>query len=121
MTTAVIGVAEKANEDGSHSILINHNGEQAETIIPLQHLQELIGAFQLAAIETAYETNRNIRIPRLDVTRIDIAHQGPACELMVSTTQTGTVVLLMKDNLLRKMKAEIDRVLSHRGGSTARN
>jgi len=121
MTAVVTHIAKNSNADGSHSVRINHDGKDVELTIPLQHLEDLVGTFQVAAILRAHETARNIRIPRLDVTRVDIAHQGPICELMVSTIQTGTVVLLMKDDLLRHMKAEIDRVLSHRGGSAARN
>ena len=121
MTARVIGVAPDANQDGSHSIFVQHEGKQVEVVIPLQHLQELIGEFQQAAIQRAQETVENIRIPQLTVTAIDHAHKGPSCELMVSTTQTGTFVLLMEDDQLRKMHAEIDRVLSFRGGSNAQN
>jgi hypothetical protein len=121
MTTAVTGVANNPKEDGSHSILINHNGEQIELVIPPHHLQQLIEAFQVDAIGRAYEMNRNLRTPMLKVIRVDIAHQGPTCELMVSTTQTGVVVLLMTDDLLHKMKRDVDRVLAYRGGSASRN
>lgn len=92
MTAKVVGVSTSINEDGSYSVLI-----------------ELVSQFQVSAISVAYETNKNIRIPELSVIRIDIAHKGSSCELTVSTTQTGTVVLLMKDDHLRKMKTEIDR------------
>jgi CBS-domain-containing membrane protein len=121
MTAKVIGVATDSNEDGSHSILIEHEGKQVPVVIPIQHLQDLIGQFQVSAIHKAHESVESIRIPELSVTRIDIAHKGPSCELMVSTTQTGTVVLLMNDDQVRKMRAEVDRVLSHRGDSIARN
>lgn len=96
MTAKVVGVSTSINEDGSYSVLI-------------EHLQDIVSQFQVSAISVAYETNKNIRIPELSVIRIDIAHKGSSCELMVSTTQTGTVVLLMKDDHLRKMKTEIDR------------
>jgi CBS-domain-containing membrane protein len=91
MTAKVIGVATDSNEDGSHSILIEHEGKQVPVVIPIQHLQDLIGQFQVSAIHKAHESVESIRIPELSVTRIDIAHKGPSCELMVSTTQTGTV------------------------------
>jgi hypothetical protein len=98
MTATLTGIANEPNQDGSHSVLIDHDGKHIEVVIPLQHLLELMGKIQIAGVDRAYEMNRNMRVPQLTVNRIDIAHQGPICELMVSTTQTGTVVLLMEDD-----------------------
>jgi len=74
MTTKLTGVANEPNADGSHDVLIDHEGERIIVNIPLHHLQELIGY-----------------IP----------------------------ILLMSDASLHKMKHEIDRALSFRGGSSS--
>ena len=55
-----------------------------------------------------------MQCPQLAVHRIEVARKETTCELMVSTVQTGTVVLAMSNADLRQMKKEIDRVLAYR-------
>jgi hypothetical protein len=69
---------------------------------------ELIAKFQARIFE------KQMQIPQLAVDRIEVAHKETICELMVSTIQTGAVVLAMSDADLRQMKKEIDRVLAYR-------
>jgi hypothetical protein len=106
MTSKLVAIADSANPDGSHDVTIDHNGEQIAVNIPLQRVQELIAKFQVRIFE--------MQIPQLAVNRIEIARKEAICELMVSTIQTGAIILTMNDANLRQMKNEIDRVLAHR-------
>lgn len=59
---------------------------------------------------------QNARLPMLTAKSIGLAHQGQETALMVSTSQMGSVVLLASDDVLLKLRSEIDRVLTFRSG-----
>ena len=99
MTSKLIAIADSANPDGSYDVTIDHDGERITVNIPLQ---ELIAKFQARIF--------------LAVNGIEVARKERTCELMVSTVQTGPIVLTMSDAELRHMKKEIERVLAYRGG-----
>ena len=87
--------------------------------IPLQHVQELIGCFQLAAILRVQTQPQNIAYPTLTLSGV---HQADAdTQLLVATDELGLTALKASDNLLHHMKIAIDLVLSFRGGSVSKN
>jgi hypothetical protein len=100
MTSKLVAIADSANTDGSHDVTIDHSGERIAVNIPLQHVQELIAKFQARIFE------KQMQIPQLAVNRIEIAGKEANCELMVSTVQTGPVVLAMSDADLLHMKKD---------------
>jgi len=112
MNSKLAAIADSPNLDGSHDVTIDNNGERIAVNISLQHVQELVAKFQARIFE------KQLQIPQLAVHRIDVIRKEATCELMVSTVQTGTVVLAMRDAELRQMKKEIDRVLAYRCSST---
>jgi hypothetical protein len=111
MTSKLVAIADSANPDGSHDVTIDHNGQEIAVNVSLQRIQELIAKFQARIFE------KQPPIPHLAVNGIEVARKEAICELMVSTIQTGAVVLAMSDTDLRQMKKEIDRVLTYRGQS----
>jgi hypothetical protein len=111
MTSKLVAIADSANPDGSHDVTIDHNGQEIAVNVSLQRIQELIAKFQARIFE------KQPPIPHLAVNGIEVARKEAICELMVSTIQTGAVVLAMSDTDLRQMKKEIDRVLAYRGQS----
>ncbi len=122
MPAQIVAVAERCASDGGHSIVVAPEiGSPFEVVIPAQQLGELVRHFQLAAIHRAEAEVENAVLPELTVEAVRLGHQGPKCELMVSIHQLGTVMLILSDDLLRHAKAEIDRVLAYRGGSSAQH
>jgi hypothetical protein len=101
MASKLVAIADSPNSDGSREFIINHNGEQIAVNIPLQRVQELIAKFQARIFE------KQMQIPQLAVNRIEVAHKEAICELMVSTVQTGTMVLAMSDADLRQIKKKL--------------
>jgi hypothetical protein len=51
-----------------------------------------------------------VAVPVLNIEDVRLGHKGQAVELMVSTAQIGSVVLVASDDVLRNMGPEIDRV-----------
>src|SRR5262245_41144600 len=113
MTSTLASIADGPNPDGSHDVTIDHNGEKLTINIPLPRVQELIAKFQARIFTMSQQT----QFPQLAVDRIEVAHKESICELMVSTVQTGTVVLAMSDKDLRQMKQEVERVLAYRAAA----
>jgi hypothetical protein len=112
MTSKLAAIADSPNSDGSHDVIIDHNGKQIAVNIPLARVQELIAKFQVRI----FDMSQQAQFPHLAVHRIDVARKEGICELMVSTAQTGALVLAMSDADLRHMKKEVDRVLAYRTG-----
>ena len=110
MTSKLATIADNPNPDGSYDAVFAHNDELIEFNIPLQRVQELVAKFQAQI----FELSPQMQCPQLAVHRIEVARKETTCELMVSTVQTGTVVLAMSNADLRQMKKEIDRVLAYR-------
>ena len=57
--------------------------------IPLQHVQELIGCFQLAAILRVQTQPQNIAYPTLILSGVHQVHAGPDTQLLVATDELG--------------------------------
>jgi len=115
MTRTLAAFADDPNPDGSLDAIVDHNGEQLEVNISLQQVQQLIAKFQAQIFEMGTQC------PYLAVNRIGVAGKDATGELMVSTIQTGPVVLAMSNADLRHMKKQIDNVLAIRGGSPVQN
>ena len=114
MTSKLVTIADSPNLDGSYDGTIDRNGERIAVSIPLQ---ELIAKFQARIFTMSQQT----QIPQLAVHRIDVIRKEATCELMVSTIQTGSVVLAMSDADLQNMRKQINHVLAFRGGSSVPN
>ena len=108
MTGKLIAIADSANPDGSHDVTMHHDGQEIAVNIPRQRIRELIAKFQVRIFEEPPP------FPQLTVDGIEIACKDAICELVISTIQTGAVVLAMSDADLRRLKKEIDRVLAYR-------
>jgi hypothetical protein len=117
----LIGFADKAEADGSHTVLIEINGREEKLLIPKDHIIKLINAFQHSVIERAASEVQNVPLLQLSLFAVQTAHKGPECELMVSSHEFGAMAVQASDDLLRAMKIEIDKVLTFRKGSVARN
>jgi hypothetical protein len=118
----VVGTGD-AKPDGSHPIYIalEPGADPIEVNVPLEHVEQLVQRFQLAAFRRIQVAVQNAALPTLHAYGVQTAHAGPDTQLMVATEETAAVVVEASDDLLRHMKIEIDRVLSFRSGSASKN
>jgi hypothetical protein len=114
-------VCQAAEPDGSQTLLIRISGQSVKVTVPPAHLERIVESFQHAAIQRAHQHVKNMPFVRLTVTAAHVAHKLEMSELMVSTLELGSVVLVAESAVLQNMKTEIDRALSYRGGSQAPN
>jgi hypothetical protein len=120
MTNRVTAVERRANAAGDQIIEVTcSDGAKIDVAIDLAAAQTLVQYLQEQLVEWAHKSAKNLNLPQLDVTRVDMAHQGGAAELMVSTAQMGRMVLRVSDDMLRHAQKEIDRVLQYRSPSSA--
>jgi hypothetical protein len=122
MTTAnrVTGIDYKPNANGDQIIEITcADGHILDAAIDLAAAQTLVEILQRRLVHWAHENAKNLSLPQVDVSHVDLAHKGPASQLMVTTERMGILVLQMQDDLLRKARSEIDRALTLRSPSQA--
>jgi hypothetical protein len=113
----VTSVLAEPNKDGDNVIGITlGDGSTFDAVIDLGAAQQLVETLQRRLILWADESAKNLRFPQLEVTDAHVAHQGPAAQLILTTSQMGSLVLLMPDEVLRKAQREIDRVVTLRSG-----
>jgi hypothetical protein len=84
--------------------------DPAEVAILLNRLQSL-------AIAHAQQEGQNVSLPQLDANDIGLAHQGQEVALMVSTDQTGHLVIRLNDELFQKLDSEVNRAKTYRPAS----
>lgn len=121
MSVRVTHIADEIEEDGSHRVIVQGAGEPLEVTIPLGAMNELMQRLQVWAIQKSAETNENQTYPELGLKSVGLAHRPTGAELLLSTLQTGYVVLLASDEQLLHFRSEIDRVLSFRNGPATKN
>jgi hypothetical protein len=118
MAARVTGIADRSEPNGDHMIEVQlADGAVIEAAIAPEQAVALVRLLQPRIVQSAVSTARNVSLPRLDVARFDIAHQGPQAQLMACTDQMGFLVLEASDEALLKLKVEIDRVLRYRSGA----
>ena len=116
-TNKVTSILPEPNEEGDNVIGITlGDGSTFDVTIDLGAAQELVEILQRRLVHWASESARNLSLPEFEVIDAAVSHAGPATQLMVSTTQIGSLVLRMPDEVLRKARDEIDRVLTYRSG-----
>jgi hypothetical protein len=113
----VTGVADRPEPNGEHVIQIDTSTGLIEAAISPDIAVALVRLLQPAIVQRASALAQNVALPRLDVARFDIAHQGPQAQLMACTDQMGYVVLEASTDTLLKLKDEIDRTLRMRSPS----
>lgn len=121
MAAKVIGLAGDINLDGSYSVIVKRDNETFEMLIGENEMKQMVAAYQTSLIQRAHQDIKNVSIPVFAMNDVNIAHKGIETQLMVATLETGTVVLKATDYLLKKMKHEIDRVLTYRATPNAKN
>jgi hypothetical protein len=121
MTLAkVTGVASAPETDGGHVIQVaSASGEITDVLIPVELAAVVVHILQPGVLERACLTAQNLSLPRVDVHRFDVVHEGRNAELMARIEQMGFVVLGASDDALRHLRSEIDRVLTYRSASPA--
>jgi hypothetical protein len=118
LANRVTAVIDKPNKDGDNVIEITlGDGSTFAATKDLGAAQILVEILQHRLVRWAHESAKNLRFPEYVVTDVAVAHKGPGAQLMVTTSQIGSVVLRMPDDVLRKTRQEIDRVLTYRSGS----
>src|SRR5262249_23219155 len=117
MANRVTAIIDKPNQDGDNVIEITlGDGSTFPAVIDLGAAQVLVEILQQRLVLWAHESAKNLAFPQLDVIDVDIAHEGPGAQLMVSSAQTGRWVLVMTDEVLRKAQHELGRVSTWRFG-----
>jgi hypothetical protein len=117
MANRVTSILPEPNKDGDNVIGITlGDGSTFDAVIDLSGAQKLVEILQRRLVLWASESAKNLRFPQTDVIDVDVAHKGPGAQLMVTTSQIGSLVLLMRDDVLRKALLEIGRVLTYRSG-----
>ena len=118
MSTTVGNITEikpEAEPDGGHMIKVaDFGGEPFEVWIRPDQIAQLIKVLQEGEITRAMATVDTARFPELTVETVDLAHQGPETALLVSTTQTGSLVLRMSEEVQNKLRSELDRLMTYR-------
>ena len=113
----VIAVDREPNEDGDNVIeVMLGDGSRFDASIDLGAAQKLVEILQQRLVRWGHESARNLRFPEYEIIDANVLHQGPAAQLTLTTTQIGAVALLMSDDVLRKTRHELDRVLTYRSG-----
>jgi hypothetical protein len=113
----VTAVDSDPDKDGDNTMQVTlANGATIDVAIDLGAAQLLVQILQQRLVRWAHESAKNLTFPQLETTHVDVSHAGPGAQLMVSNAQTGRWVLVMSDEMLRKAKQELDRVLTWRFG-----
>jgi hypothetical protein len=117
MANRVTAIIDKPNQDGDNVIEITlGDGSTFSAVIDLAAAQVLVEILQQRLVRWGHESARNLRFPEYEIIDANVLHQGPAAQLTLTTTQIGAVALLMSDDVLRKTRHELDRVLTYRSG-----
>lgn len=118
----VTSILPEPNKDGDNVIGITlGDGSTFDVAIDLGAAQMLVETLQHRLVRRAHEDAQNLRFPQIEVIDAGVAHKGPGAQFMVTTSQTGSVVLLMSDDVLRKAQQEIGRVVTYRSGPQSKN
>ena len=118
----VTAIDDQPDDDGDNVIQITmSDGRTVDAVIDLAAAQTLVQILQRRLVRWADESVKNFRLPQLEVIDAGVAHEGPGAQLMVSTSQIGSVVLRMSDDILRKAQQEIGRVVTYRSGPQSKN
>jgi hypothetical protein len=81
-------------------------GQLIDVLIPRPHTVHLLKVIQEAAIRRAVESANDVSMPMLRVTGIQPGPGGAETEVMVSTVEIGSVVLLMTEEQLKFLRSE---------------
>jgi hypothetical protein len=120
-TNRVTSILPEPNNEGDNVIGITlGDGSTFDLTIDLAAAQSLVEILQQRLVRWASESVKDLRFPMVDVIAVDVSHKGPEAQLMVSTTQIGSLVLRMPDDVLRKAQQEIGRVVTYRSGPQTR-
>jgi hypothetical protein len=118
----VTSILPEPNKDGDSVIGITlGDGSTFDVAIDLGAAQTLVEILQRRLVRWADESAKNLRLPQIEVIDAGVAHEGPGAHLMVTTSQIGSLVLLMSDDVLRKAQQEIGRVVTYRSGPQSMN
>jgi hypothetical protein len=119
----VTGVADRLDADGSQFLeIVTLDGTRLEAKMPAESLDLFFRTMQKNLIERiASKAEGSVSLPEFQVTGLNLAHKGHATELMVSTAQFGSLVLILSDDALLMLKKQIERVKLHRSGPKSQN
>jgi hypothetical protein len=120
MTLAtVIGIDPIAKSDGSLVLQIKDaTGQDTTAIIPAAMVAAVQSALQRILVEHVYsvakvgELTIGVALPQFTIEQVATAHLHDATTLCGLTSQMGWVSLEASNDVLRRMKQEIDMVLS---------
>jgi hypothetical protein len=115
------GFSAEPQADGSFNILVQTETQtEVEVTVPPDDWKAMVRHFQEAAIQRFGKSPEpaNMSFPELRLVDVNLGHQGNAAELMASTDQVGAVMLLATNEVLQKLRSEIDRVLAYRSTAT---
>jgi hypothetical protein len=108
-----ISLRPKPEKDGSHVMTVETpDGEKVE--IPLSEAAAVafVRTLQQGFVDRQGQRQVTPGFPTMNVADVDIAHGATEAALLVDTLEHGRMVFSASDQVLQKMKIEIDRVLA---------
>jgi len=113
----ITAIKPEPEPDGSHMIKVAEFGEpEFEVCINPHEIAELIQVLQSGVLSRVLEQSEEDtpRFPVLTVDSVGLAHAGRETALLVTTAQTGSLVLRFSDNALQNLEDEIGRAKTFR-------
>jgi len=97
-------------------------GQQHEVVIPAQLVEQAIHQFQEAQF-VVLETGGTFypALPEMIFDRVQLGHRDAGSQLLISVERIGWTAVKASDEILRQMRAEIDRLLASRAGPRRTN
>ena len=94
MEARVVGVLQTLQGNGAQTLILRIDRQDVEVTVSLPQLEQIVESFQHAAIYRAYQQGNDLPFVRLTMTGAHVAHKSEMSELMVSTLELGSVVLV---------------------------
>jgi len=112
----IIGVASKPEPDGSFVLEIaTAEGQRIEASLASLNVPLFLRTMQKSLIEQYTSDARGVFLPEFDVTDISLGNLGTTTELVVSTNQVSTFMVLLSDELLTLLRRKIVEASVQRG------
>jgi hypothetical protein len=113
----VIGTSDHVEPEGSLMVQVAVGDRTIAVRIDPSQVAILLNRLQPLAVVHAQREGQNVSLPQFEANAIGLAHQGPEVALMVSTDQTGHLVIRLNDELFQKLDSEVNRAKTYRPAS----
>lgn len=110
-----IGIKDNPEPDGSHMVkIMTPDGATHELRFDLVQVHHFLKVVQEGLLTNTLERGGTQKLPILTLSDVLLAHGHDSVQLLGSTDQIGYAVLLASDDLLKKVRSEIDRLFELR-------